>query len=153
MFGPGGHIGSGGDASVPSTSRLIDLLFGPQGAFGYLREFSAPIAIYNEGSVVVSAVAGHHRDAPALIYRIDHAGKSMTPPTIGEIADDSRAKRLVLAHPSPTLENARAAVEASIAQRSKGRSASPATAFVSFPERRERRDAEPPAKTGDFRAP
>ena len=181
VFGPDGHVGSGGDASFPSTSKLVDLLFGPQGAFGYLRDFSAPMTIkatdigtaaakepttiYNEGGVVVSAVPGHHRDAPAVIYRIDHAGKSITfsgdidadglpglrriardtdllvfnsvvldppgsppvlytlhtpPRTIGETADESRAGRLVLAHLSPTIESARAAVEASIAQRYKG---------------------------------
>ena len=62
--------------------------------------------------------AGHHRDAPAVMYRIDHAGKSMT--FSGEIADESRARRLVLAHLSPTIENARCAVEASSAQRYKG---------------------------------
>ena len=185
VFGPEGHAGSGGDASFPSTSKFVDLLFGPQGAFGYLRDFSAPMTIkatdigsaaaqepqpqpktiYNEGGVVISAIAGHHRDAPAVIYRIDHAGKSITfsgdidadglpglrriardtdllvfnsvvldppgsppvlytlhtpPKTIGEIADESRARRLLLAHLSPTIENARTAVEASIAQRYKG---------------------------------
>ena len=126
VFGPDGHAGSGGDASFPSTSKLADLLFGPQGAFGYLRAFSAPMTIkatdigsaaakepqpktiYNEGGVVITATAGHHRDAPAVIYRIDHAGKSIT--FSGEIADDSRARRLVLAHLSPTIENARSAV-------------------------------------------
>ena len=183
VFGPDGHIGIGGDASFPSTSRFIDLLFGPQGAFGYLRDFSAPMTvkatdiaamtannaqpktIFTEGGLVISAVAGHHRDAPALVYRIDHAGKSITfsgdidadgllglrriardtsllvfnsvvldppgspavlytlhtpPKSIGEIADDSHAKQLLLSHLSPTIDNARAAVEASIAQRYKG---------------------------------
>ncbi len=183
VFGPEGHAGSGGDASFPSTSKLVDLLFGRQGAFGYLRDFSAPMTIratdigavpatepqpktiYDEGGVLISAIAGHHRDAPAVIYRIDHAGKSITfsgdidadglpglrriardtdllvfnsvvldppgsppvlytlhtpPKTIGEIAEGSHARRLVLAHLSPTVENASAAVEASIAQRYKG---------------------------------
>ena len=96
VFGPGGHEGAGEDASFPSTSRFIDLLFGKQGAFGYLKDFSAPMTlkvtdiaaaptsdprpktIYNEADLVIRAVAGHHRDAPAVIYRIDHAGKSIT---------------------------------------------------------------------------
>ena len=185
VFGPDGHIGSGssGDASFPSTSRFLELLFGAQGAFGYLRDFSAPMSlrptdiatlptgdpqpktIFTEGDLVISAVAGHHRDAPAVIYRIDHAGKSITfsgdidaeglpelrriardtsllvfnsvvldppgspvglytlhtpPKSIGEIADESRAKQLVLSHLSPAIDNARVAVEASIAQRYKG---------------------------------
>ncbi len=97
IFGPEGRkgSGSGSDASFPSTSRMVDLLFGPQGAFAYLRDFSAPMTleatdlaaaastdlqpkvIYTEKDLTISAVAGHHRDAPAVIYRIDHAGKSI----------------------------------------------------------------------------
>ena len=121
--------------------------------------------IFSEGDLLIRAVAGHHRDAPAVIYRIDHAGKSITfsgdidadglaglrsivrdtsllvfnsvvldppgspailytlhtpPKTIGEIADDGRVKQLLLSHLSPTIENARAAVEASVAARYKG---------------------------------
>ncbi|WP_428419781.1 MBL fold metallo-hydrolase [Methylibium sp.] len=97
VFGPEGRrAAKRGDASFPSTRRLIDLLFGPQGAFGYLRDFSAPLTIkatdigtallpnpqpkviHSEGDLVIRAVAGHHRDAPAVIYRIDHGGKSIT---------------------------------------------------------------------------
>ena len=96
VFGPDARKGSGEDASFPSTTRFVDLLFGPDGAFGYLREFSAPMTIeptdvpaalrpdvaptkvYADGDLVISAIAGHHRDAPAVIYRIDHAGKSVT---------------------------------------------------------------------------
>ena len=96
VFGPDARKGSGEDASFPSTTRFVDLLFGPDGAFGYLREFSAPMTIeptdvpaalrpdaaptkvYADGDLVISAIAGHHRDAPAVIYRIDHAGKSIT---------------------------------------------------------------------------
>ena len=182
-FGPDGHEGMGGDASFPSTSRFVDLLFGNEGAFGYLKDFSVPMtlkatdiaavptrdpqpkAIYSEADLVIRAVAGHHRDAPAVIYRIDHAGKSITfsgdidadglaglrsivrdtsllvfnsvvldppgspailytlhtpPKAIGEIADDGRVKQLLLSHLSPSIENARAAVEASVAARYKG---------------------------------
>ena len=183
VFGPDGHNGSGDDASFPSTTRFVDLLFGADGAFGYLRNFSAPMTIlptdipatlrldasptkvYDEGDLVVSAIAGHHRDAPAVIYRIDHAGKSITfsgdidadglpdlrriskgtsllvfnsvvldppgspailytlhtpPKTIGEIADEARAGKLLLSHLSPVIDKAQEAVSASIAGRYKG---------------------------------
>src|SRR5262249_38215081 len=67
-----------------------------EGAFAYVRDFAAPISlhahdisarvqsnptalvIFNEGGLVVRAVAGHHGDAPAVIYRIDYAGRSIT---------------------------------------------------------------------------
>jgi len=99
IFGPDGREASGpGDAGFPSTSHFVDLLFGNKGAFGYLKDFSAPLAfkvtdiaapavaptvpvprtIYADGDLRISAVAGHHRDAPAIIYRIDHAGRSIT---------------------------------------------------------------------------
>lgn len=183
VFGPDGRKGSGEDANFPSTSRFIDLLFGKQGAFGYLKDFSAPMTIkatdistgrkggplpktiYSDAQLTIRAVAGHHRDAPAVIYRIDHSGKSITfsgdidadglaglrslvrdtsllvfnsvvldppgsppilytlhtpPKTIGEIADEGRVEQLLLSHLSPTLDNARAAVEASVLQRYKG---------------------------------
>jgi ribonuclease BN (tRNA processing enzyme) len=185
IFGPEGRqgIGAGSDASFPSTRRFVDLLFGPQGAFGYLRDFSAPMTlettdlaaeassdpqpkvIYNETDLTISAVAGHHRDAPAVIYRIEHAGKSIvfsgdidadglpglkniargasllvlnavvldppgspaplyalhTPPrAIGALANQAQAKRLLLSHLSPAIEQARGAVEASIRERFTG---------------------------------
>jgi len=96
VWGPAGTGAHGGDAYFPSTSRFLDLLFGKTGAFAYLGDFAAPItiqahdipakvhptpvpqAIFNEGGLVITAVAGHHRDAPAVIYRIDFAGKSIT---------------------------------------------------------------------------
>lgn len=100
VFGPDGRRGKGqgenASATFPSTTRLMDLLFGRQGAFGYLRDFSAPMTIQSadlrtaaagasqpkkilsEGGLEISAIAGHHRDAPAVIYRVDYAGKSIT---------------------------------------------------------------------------
>jgi ribonuclease BN (tRNA processing enzyme) len=89
IFGPAGSPGIGGGAYFPSTSQFLSLLFGPRGAFAYLRDFAAPISIEphdipGKPGVVsfegftVSAVAGHHGDAPAVIYRVDHAGKSIT---------------------------------------------------------------------------
>jgi ribonuclease BN (tRNA processing enzyme) len=103
VFGPGGHKGLGDDASFPSTRRFIDLLFGPDGAFAYLPDFAGqmsfdvkdlpidpkgvrqPAVIYREagpgggrgGELVIRAIPGHHRDAPAEIYRIDYGGKSV----------------------------------------------------------------------------
>jgi len=96
VFGPDGRRGGGGDAAFPSTSRLMHLLFDKQGAFGYLRDFSSPMTIQAtdirtaptparepqvllaDGRLTIRAIAGHHRDAPAVIYRIDYAGKSVT---------------------------------------------------------------------------
>jgi ribonuclease BN (tRNA processing enzyme) len=96
VWGPAGTGTQHTEAYFPSTSRFLDLLFGKTGAFAYLREFAAPITIqahdipakvhptpvphtiFSEGGLVITAVAGHHRDAPAVIYRIDYAGKSIT---------------------------------------------------------------------------
>jgi ribonuclease BN (tRNA processing enzyme) len=88
VFGPSGH------GRYPSTRHFIELLFGKQGAFAYLSDFSAPMKIHttdvdahrlgapphklvDEEGLVVRAVAGHHRDAPAVIYRIDYKGHSL----------------------------------------------------------------------------
>jgi len=89
---PGGHQG----AYFPSTSRFLHLLFGPNGAFAYLSDFSAPLTIHGhdipaaairnsgpqvilkQGDLVVSAIAGHHGDAPSVIYRVEYRDKSVT---------------------------------------------------------------------------
>jgi ribonuclease BN (tRNA processing enzyme) len=96
IFGPDGNGGKGGAAYFPSTSHLVDLLFGAKGAFAYLPDFAGhmtfqvkdlpaiprpgqqPQVIHAEGDLVIRAIPGHHRDAPSVIYRIDHAGKSIT---------------------------------------------------------------------------
>jgi ribonuclease BN (tRNA processing enzyme) len=96
VWGPTGTGAPHEDAYFPSTSRFLDLIFGKHGAFAYLNDFAAPItiqahdipakvepnlvphAILNERGLVITAVAGHHLDAPAVIYRIDYAGKSIT---------------------------------------------------------------------------
>ena len=93
VFGPDGSSGGSHGAYFPSTSRFINQLFGVKGAFAYLKDFAAPISfephdvhastinprtILSQSGLVVSAVAGHHGDAPAVIYRIDYAGKSIT---------------------------------------------------------------------------
>jgi ribonuclease BN (tRNA processing enzyme) len=95
VWGPSGAAKHGEDAYFPSTTEFLHLLFGPKGAFAYLNDFAAPITlrahdipapaarpasaqIFKEGDLIISAVAGYHRDAPSVIYRIDHAGKSVT---------------------------------------------------------------------------
>lgn len=96
VWGPTGTEARQENAQFPSTSRYLDLLFGKNGAFAYLRDFAAPItiqahdiptqihqdpvpqAIFKEGGLVITAVAGHHGDAPAVIYRIDYERKSIT---------------------------------------------------------------------------
>jgi len=96
IFGPDGRKGQGDDAAFPSTIRFIDLLFGPEGAFAYLPDFAGqmsfdvknlpidpkavhrPAVIYSDRGLVIRAIPGHHRDAPAEIYRIDYGGKSIT---------------------------------------------------------------------------
>jgi ribonuclease BN (tRNA processing enzyme) len=96
VWGPAGTGKRHEGAYFPSTSRFLDLLFGTNGAFAYLRDFAAPISleahnipaevqsnpvaqvIFSENGIVVRAISGHHGDAPAVIYRIDYAGKSIT---------------------------------------------------------------------------
>ncbi len=96
IFGPEGAKRQGDIAYFPSTSQLVRLLFGGRGAFAYLPDFAGritfevkdlqaqikagqqPTIIYDKDNLIVRAIAGHHRDAPAIIYRIEHAGKSIT---------------------------------------------------------------------------
>jgi len=37
-----------------------------------------PHVIFKHAELVITAIAGHHGDAPAVIYRIDYAGESIT---------------------------------------------------------------------------
>ena len=39
---------------------------------------AAPLQIFKQGDLSITAIAGHHGDAPSVIYRIEHAGKSVT---------------------------------------------------------------------------
>jgi len=96
IFGPEGAGRKGPFAFFPSTSQFVQLLFGTKGAFAYLPDFAghidfdvtdlpahapaaqAPAVVYDEGGLTVRAIAGHHGDAPAIIYRVDHGGKSIT---------------------------------------------------------------------------
>jgi ribonuclease BN (tRNA processing enzyme) len=95
VWGPTGSPGKGDDAYFPSTREFLSLLFGPKGAFAYLNDFAAPITLHGhdipaslkdaaplqilkQGSLSITAIAGHHGDAPSVIYRIEHGGKSIT---------------------------------------------------------------------------
>ncbi|MDP9088014.1 MAG: MBL fold metallo-hydrolase [Pseudomonadota bacterium] len=95
VWGPAGSPGGGQNAYFPSTRDLMQLLFGPKGAHAYLRDFAAPMTIHahdiqtrpgnaeareilKQGDVSITAIAGHHGDAPSVIYRIEHAGRSVT---------------------------------------------------------------------------
>jgi ribonuclease BN (tRNA processing enzyme) len=95
VYGPTGHAAHEGTPAFPSTSRFIALMFGADGAFAYLKDFSAPVsfkvtdlpasaggarepsAILRDPPLVISALPGHHGDAPAIIYRIDYRGRSV----------------------------------------------------------------------------
>jgi ribonuclease BN (tRNA processing enzyme) len=115
VWGPQGSRAHEG-AYFPSTSEFIRLLFGPKGAFAYLRDFSAPLSIeahdvssrihandtpqviFQQSPLAITAIAGHHGEAPAVIYRIDYRGASVTfsgdidaegAANLGRIAKDS----------------------------------------------------------------
>jgi ribonuclease BN (tRNA processing enzyme) len=95
VWGPSGSPGNGENAYFPSTREFLRLSFGAKGAFAYLNDFAAPITLHGhdisaslenaapvrilkQGNLVVTAIAGHHGDAPAVIYRVDYGGKSIT---------------------------------------------------------------------------
>ena len=95
VWGPSGSPRGGQNAYFPSTRDLMQLLFGHKGAYAYLRDFAAPMTIHahdiqtrprnaearpilEQGDVSITAIAGHHGDAPSVIYRIEHAGRSVT---------------------------------------------------------------------------
>jgi ribonuclease BN (tRNA processing enzyme) len=101
VWGPTGSPRKGENAYFPGTREFLRLLFGPRSAFAYLNDFAAPITLHGhdipapletaasigntaplqilkQGGLRITAIAGHHGDAPSVIYRIDHAGKSIT---------------------------------------------------------------------------
>jgi ribonuclease BN (tRNA processing enzyme) len=92
IFGPPGSRGGPNAARFPSTTHFIDLLFGARGAFGYLRDFAGnltlhaqnvehsarPRVLLDASGLRLSAITGHHGDAPSIIYRIDYRGRSIT---------------------------------------------------------------------------
>ena len=81
-----------GAARFPSTTQFVDLLFGPHGAFSYLSDFAGHVTLHarnvarsaqpqvllKEGDLCITAVTGHHGDAPSVIYRVDYRGRSIT---------------------------------------------------------------------------
>jgi ribonuclease BN (tRNA processing enzyme) len=96
VWGPTGTDLPTKGAPFPSTSQFLDLLFGKKGAFAYLTDFAAPLTIeahdipaqvpqhplvqtiFTDGALIITAIAGHHADAPAVIYRIDYQNRSAT---------------------------------------------------------------------------
>ena len=99
VWGPTGSKAVGEDAYFPGTREFLRLLFGPKGAFAYLNDFAAPITLHahdipapleraplenaplqilKQRGLTITAIAGHHGDAPSVIYRVEHAGKSVT---------------------------------------------------------------------------
>jgi ribonuclease BN (tRNA processing enzyme) len=92
IFGPPGSPGGPNAARFPSTTHFVDLLFGAGGAFGYLRDFAGhltlhannvenraqPQVLLRGNGFSVSAITGHHGDAPSVIYRIDYRNQSIT---------------------------------------------------------------------------
>lgn len=95
VYGPTGQAAHGDAAEFPSTRRFIELLFSAGGAFPYLKDFSAPISfrvtdlalssiaapqprtLLARAGLTITAIGGHHGDAPAVIYRIDYRGHSV----------------------------------------------------------------------------
>jgi ribonuclease BN (tRNA processing enzyme) len=100
IYGPAGQTAHGQStdpsAAFPATSRFVSLLFGADGAFAYLKDFSAPVTfsvtdvpdakpgeaaqprtLVSRDGLTIRAMRGHHGDAPAVIYRIDYRGRSV----------------------------------------------------------------------------
>jgi ribonuclease BN (tRNA processing enzyme) len=95
VFGPTGRAAQPDSPAFPSTSEFVRLLFGANGAFAYLKDFAAPVSfrvvdvpasgaevgeprtLASRGNLRITAIAGHHDDAPAIIYRIDSGKQSV----------------------------------------------------------------------------
>jgi len=87
VFGPAGR------GVFPSTSRLLDLLFGTGGAWEYEKTFGAeekirgvdlPIDLASPRSRILDAdglqvttIPTHHGDCPSVAYRIDYGSRSI----------------------------------------------------------------------------
>jgi ribonuclease BN (tRNA processing enzyme) len=59
------------DFAAPMTIRAHDIST-------QIQSRPEPQIIYKDGDLAISAIAGHHGDAPAVIYRIAYQGKSIT---------------------------------------------------------------------------
>lgn len=85
-------VGPSGREDQPGCRRFCDLLFGPDGAWNYLHTFegfgidasevpedaAAPVDALGSGDVAVRAVGVPHGMMPAVAFRVDHAGRSIT---------------------------------------------------------------------------
>jgi ribonuclease BN (tRNA processing enzyme) len=179
IFGPSGSAGGHGNARFPSTTQFVNLMFGPHGAFSYLSDFAGhmtlnarnversakPQMLLKDKQLAITAMRGHHGDAPSVIYRIDYRGQSVTfsgdidaaghaaltrlarntdvlvfnavvldppdsppvlytlhtpPREIGRIAAAVAAKKLLLSHLNPLVDNASDAMRASIRENYQG---------------------------------
>jgi ribonuclease BN (tRNA processing enzyme) len=97
IFGPGGR------GAYPDTTALVDRLFGAQGGWAYLPGFrnalrfeaanlpvtgDAPIhEVLREPDYRVTSVAVEHGEAPAVAFRIEHAGHAVV--VTGDLASKS----------------------------------------------------------------
>src|SRR5580704_12557103 len=83
-------FGPDGSGLFPKTSRFIDLLVGPDGAFAYQKTFGARESftvrdlaisldspgtkIVDDEGLIVEEIATHHDDCPSVAYRISYKG-------------------------------------------------------------------------------
>jgi|SRR5579883_1654505 len=94
IVGPAGRRATRDMPALPSTRRFVELLFGHAGAFAYLEDFAAPVSfkvvevmrhppeapadlVHAQAGIRIHALAAHHGDAPAVVYRVDAAGRSV----------------------------------------------------------------------------
>lgn len=84
--------GPEGRGEYPPTHVLVDHLLGSQGAFAYLAEFrnaieidgrdlaidgKGPLDVLDRPGLHITAIATDHGEAPAVAYRIEHAGHAV----------------------------------------------------------------------------
>ena len=83
-------FGPDGSGLFPKTSRFVDLLVAPDGAFAYQKTFGAPESftvrdlaisldsprtkIVDDNGLIVEEIATHHGDCPSVAYRISYKG-------------------------------------------------------------------------------
>jgi ribonuclease BN (tRNA processing enzyme) len=84
--------GPDGRGEYPPTHVLVDRMLGSQGAFAYLSAFrnafeidgrdlaidaKAPFDVLDRAGLHITAISTAHGDAPAVAYRIEHAGHAV----------------------------------------------------------------------------
>jgi len=100
--------GPAGANVYPSTTAFVDRLFGASGTFGYLKTFrndlrfdavdlpvradASPYEVLHDGDLRVTSIAVDHGDAPAVAFRVEHAGRAVV--VSGDLAskDDNLAR-------------------------------------------------------------